>query len=564
MPDTRELRTPRETSARAFLHGRYDEAFPVLTDAEISRLRPFGAERRHAAGEALVEAGKPSPGMVVILAGHVLVTARDGLGRVTPVVELGPGQFTAEITALSSGSQSLVDAHAQGPVDTLRVPPERVRAILIAQAQLGERLMRAFTLRRGALIEAGDAGPLLIGAASSGDVIRLERFLAQASQPYHLLDPGCPVNAKLVAPYVPPGSTLPVVVCPDGVRLENPSEEQLARALGLVCECTEERRHDVAIIGSGPAGLATAVYAASEGLSVVLIDARGVGGQAGASTRIENYLGFPSGICGLELTRRAYAQARKFGADVMILADARRVERAGDAGFVVVLGTGKRLGSRSVVVATGARYRRPGIESLAAFEGRGVWWWASPLEATLCKGQEVMVLGGGNSAGQAAVFLAEHAAKVTMMVRGPALAATMSRYLVDRIAASPAIEVRTRTTIVALDGTPESGLRRVRWRAQPDGEERISDVCNVFIFAGAEPATKWLAECGVACDRNGFVITGAGSSQLETSVPGVFAVGDVRAGSVKRVGSAIGEGAQVVAALHQFLAGETSRTRNAA
>ena len=320
--------------------------------------------------------------------------------------------------------------------------------------------------------------------------------------------------------------------------------------------------YDVAIVGCGPAGLATAVYAASEGLSAVILDARSFGGQAGASARIENYLGFPTGISGQALAGRAFTQAQKFGADVMIPMAVKALDCARtDGAFALTLDGGETLRSRAVVVASGARYRRPDIGKLEKFEGRGVWYWASPIEARLCAEQAIVLVGGGNSAGQAAVFLSGHARKVYMVIRGGGLGASMSRYLIERIEATPNIELVFRTEVVALEGSEDGSLERVRWRSRLSGEESSVSIRNLFLFAGADPATGWLDGCGVTLDRGGFVVTGAQSEQnqgrpvppLETSVPGVFAVGDVRSGSVKRVGGAIGEGAQVVAALHGFL-----------
>jgi thioredoxin reductase (NADPH) len=399
----------------------------------------------------------------------------------------------------------------------------------------------------------------VIGAAASRDVVRLEDFLRRNGQPHRLLDPAVDrTAADVVARLSPASSERPLVICPSGDILWNPSESALAHALGILGDRFLRSAYDLAIVGCGPAGLSTAVYAASEGLSVVVLEAHAFGGQAGASARIENYLGFPTGISGLALTAQAYAQARKFGAEIVIPVEVKGLDcgRA-DGFFGLLLDDGRRVRVRSVVVASGARYRRPTIENLAAFEGRGVWYWASPFEARLCAGQEVIIVGGGNSAGQAAVFLAGHAAKVRMMVRGPGLAVSMSRYLVERVAATANIEVMTETEIVALEGSPELGLERVRWRSRRDHAETTAPINNIFLFAGADPATSWLAGCGVALDAHGFVITGAGASPLASSVPGVFAVGDVRLGSVKRVGSAIGEGAQVVAALHSFLEAET-------
>src|SRR5438309_2263527 len=353
---------------------------------------------------------------------------------------------------------------------------------------------------------------------------------------------------------------MPLVACPDGSVLRNPAENELARCIGMLDAAEAERVHDVAVVGAGPAGLATAVYAASEGLSVLVIDARAFGGQAGASARIENYLGFPTGISGQALAGRAYTQAQKFGARMLIPAEAVRL----DCGrpeerdpLALELAGARSVRSRTVVIATGARYRRPDCSDLQALEGRGVWYWASPVEAKACAGQEVALVGGGNSAGQAAVFLARHAAKVWMLVRGAGLAASMSRYLVDRIAAIPNIELRTRTEIVALEGSRESGVESLRWRHRDSGAKETRAIRNVFLFLGADPATEWLKGCAVAFDDKGFVRTGAGGRlPLETSVPGVFAIGDVRSGSVKRVGGAIGEGAAVVAQIHAFLARE--------
>jgi thioredoxin reductase (NADPH) len=352
------------------------------------------------------------------------------------------------------------------------------------------------------------------------------------------------------------------VVTIDGTVLRNPTESQLARALGMIGGPRGDKIYDAAIVGCGPAGLATAVYAASEGLSVVVLDSRAFGGQAGASARIENYLGFPTGISGQALAGRAFTQAQKFGADIMIPVSVRSLDCARKDGvFKLALDGGEEVRSRAVVVASGARYRRAEIENLARFEGRGVWYWASPTEARLCAEQEVALVGGGNSAGQAAVFLSGHARKVTMIIRGGGLGASMSRYLIERIEATPNIDLLFNTEVTALEGGHDSSLERVRWRSRLSGEESTADIRNLFLFVGADPATGWLSGCGVTLDRAGFVVTGAESdlnlgrprSQLETSVPGVFAVGDVRSGSVKRVGGAIGEGAQVVAALHGFL-----------
>ena len=539
--------------------------FPKLSPAEIDRLRRFGTVRRYRAGELLYRTGEMSPGMFVIISGTVALTRREGLGRVVPLVDLGPGDFTAEVGQLS-GRPSFVDAHAVSDVETLLVPADELRALLIAEAEVGERITRALILRRVGLIETGAGGPVLIGPADSPDVVRLQGFLTRNAWPYQVLDPAEDRDAAaLLERYAPGPSELPLVVCTDGSVLKNPREGELADCLGMVRIDHPDRTYDVAVVGAGPAGLATAVYAASEGLSVIVFDALAFGGQAAASARIENYLGFPAGISGQDLMGRAFVQAQKFGAEMVIPSQVVRLDCAGMP-MALTLADGRRVTARTAVVACGARYRRPAIPNLEAFEGRGVWYWASPIEARLCRQQQVALVGGGNSAGQAAVFLSGFAAKVSILVRGDGLTATMSRYLIDRIEATANIELLTRTEIVALAGPPGAHLERVRWRRTTTGEETELPIRNVFLFVGADPATHWLQGCGVALDAKGFVRTGSADgrprpSPLESSVLGVFAVGDVRSESVKRVGAAIGEGAAVVAQLHTVLAETATAAR---
>lgn len=541
---------------------RPEQTFPTLTPAEIERIRHFGEVRSYADGEFLFETGKPGPGMFVVLKGHVAITQRDGLGHVTPVIDQGPGQFLAELSQLS-GQPALVDGRAEGDVETLLLPPDRLRALLVAEAELGERIMRALILRRVNLIQGGIGGPVLIGPSHSAGVVRLQGFLTRNGQPHHLLDPERDRDAaELIARYSPKPEDWPLVVAASGAVLRNPDETELARAIGMIGGAKDSRIYDVAVVGCGPAGLATAVYAASEGLSVAVLDIRAFGGQAGASARIENYLGFPTGISGQALTARAFTQAQKFGADIMIPVTVKSLDcTRKDGAFSVALDGSDPLRSRAVVVASGARYRRPDIANLDKFEGRGVWYWASPVEARLCAGEEVALVGAGNSAGQAAVFLSGHARRVLMIIRGGGLGASMSRYLIERIEATPNIELMFNTEITSLDGDEAGLLRRIRWKSRLSDDEDSTDIRNLFLFVGADPATSWLDGCGITLDRGGFVVTGAQSEQnqgrlvapLETSVPGVYAVGDVRSGSVKRVGGAIGEGAQVVAALHGYL-----------
>jgi thioredoxin reductase (NADPH) len=417
-------------------------------------------------------------------------------------------------------------------------------------------MMRAMILRRMAILESGAGGPVLVGRAGSGDAVRLGNFLQRNAIPHQFVDiDNDPDACAFVERYAPRPIDLPLVVCPDGTLLRNPSESELGHFIGMIDEeSAHGRTYDVAIVGAGPAGLAAAVYAASEGLSVVVADTRAFGGQAGASARIENYLGFPAGISGQALAGRAFTQAQKFGATMLIPAEVVKLDCDAHP-FALHLACGGMLTARTIVVASGARYRRPDYENLEALEGSGVWYWASPIEAKVCKGTEVVLVGGGNSAGQAAVFLSSHASKVWMLVRGPGLAASMSKYLIDRIEATDNIELLTRTEITRLDGGKEPGVESVTWRHRDTGEEVTRAIRNVFLFLGADPATQWLADCGVGVDAHGFVRTGEDPHMpLCSSVPGVFAIGDLRAGSTKRVGAAIGEGAAVVSQIHGFLA----------
>jgi thioredoxin reductase (NADPH) len=550
-------------SPSSSIETRRHQMFPTLAAADIERVRRFGTLRRYAGGDCLFRAGEPGPGMFVVLKGIVAITQRDGLGRVVPIERQGPGQFLAEIAQLS-GRPALVDGHADEDVEALLVPPEQLRALIIAEADLGERLVRAMILRRVALIESGSSGPVLIGPPQSAPLLRLQNFLQRNGHPYNVVDATQDADAQaLLEQY---GEAELLVVCPDGSVVSNPSQNALALCLGMVDSAEHDDLFDLLVVGAGPAGLATAVYAASEGLRVMTIDCRSFGGQAGASARIENYLGFPTGISGGALAGRAFVQAQKFGVEMLIPAQAASMDcsAAESRGEISLrLADGRRLRARTVVIASGARYRRPEVPRLADFEGRGIWYWASALEAKLCAQQEVALVGGGNSAGQAAVFLSQHVSKLNLLVRGPSLAATMSRYLIDRIEATPNIELHPYTELIHLHGEPESGLNGASWRDRRTGAEYQCPARNIFLFIGAVPETDWLEGCGVAVDKHGFVLTGEAArggfparpaAALETSVPGVFAVGDVRSGSVKRVGGAIGEGAAVVALIHKHLA----------
>ena len=543
-------------------HPRREQMFPVLTHTDLARIERFGTQRRFARGARLVTAGEAAPGMFVILRGAVTSSQRDGLGRVTPIINAHRGHFTGEVAQLSGGP-ALVDIHADDDVEALLVPPEQLRALIIAEADLGERIVRALILRRAGLLESGASGPVLLGAAQSPAMLRLQNFLSRNAQPHQVVDAAsCVASKSLLDQYGAKAGDV-LALCPGGSVLVNPSEAALARCLGLLDAAERQDLFDVAIVGAGPAGLATAVYAASEGLHVIAVDSRAFGGQAGASARIENYLGFPTGISGQALAGRAFVQAQKFGAEILIPAQAGSLDcsQAGVGGELALsLTDGRRIRARAVVIASGARYRRPDVPRLAEFEGRGVSYWVSAIEARMCAQSEVALVGGGNSAGQAAVYLAQAASKVHMLVRGRDLAASMSRYLIDRIEATANIELHHLTQLTALHGEEAGGLTGVSWRDRT-GKESNWPIGHLFLFIGADPETEWLKGCGVALDDHGFVLTGQARAPaarapaaLETTVPGVFAVGDVRSGSVKRVGGAIGEGAAAVALIHQHLA----------
>jgi thioredoxin reductase (NADPH) len=544
----------QETLPASLGQRRY-QLFPTLSASDLERIHRFGEEIRFASGDTVLTAGGESPGMMVILDGTVEVTGRDAQGDKIAIVTHGPGEFLGE-TAQLTGRPSLVDGAALSDVRALLVAPDQLRALLISEAEIGERIMRALILRRVALIESAGGGPVLIGAPDHADMLRLQGFLTRNSHPHGTLDPATdPHGAELLRHENASAHDLPLVVCADGTVLRNPTDTTLARCLGLLPALDPEHVFDVAIVGAGPAGLATAVYAASEGLSVLVTDARAPGGQAGASARIENYLGFPTGISGQALAGRAFVQAQKFGATIAIPAEAEKLDCAAHPHRLQFAGD-ITVQARAIVVASGAAYRRLDLNDVARFDGHGVHYWASPIEAKLCRNEEVALVGGGNSAGQAVVFLAAHASHVHMLIRGPDLAASMSRYLIDRIECLPNVTVHAHTEVTGLEGG-EHGLEAVRW-ATSNGAEETHAMRRLFLFIGADPNTGWLNACGVATDNKGFLITGLDGTRypLETSVPGVFAIGDVRAGSVKRVAGAVGEGAAAVAQIHAFLAEE--------
>ncbi|MFL9920902.1 FAD-dependent oxidoreductase [Paraburkholderia fungorum] len=535
---------------------RMHQMFPELTCAEIDRLRRFGEVGHWEAGELLFETGRTGPGMFVLLNGRVKVYQRDGIGREVLIAEHGARHFLAEVGQLS-GRPALVNGMAVGAVDALLIPPAKLRALIVAEAELGERIMRALILRRVSLIEKGAGGPILIGNSADARLVMLQGFLSRNGHPHSVIDERDEDALRLIEQFAAQREDMPLVICPDGSVLRHPSMPELATCLGLLPDLDDSHVYDVAIVGAGPAGLATAVYAASEGLSVIVLDSRAPGGQAGASSRIENYLGFPTGISGQALAGRAFVQAQKFGAHVAIPVHVKALHCA-ESPYRLELKCAGHITARTIVIASGAVYRRPALQGLDRFDGRGVYYWASPVEAKLCKRQEIVLVGGGNSAGQAIVYLATHAAKVHVLIRRSGFEATMSRYLIDRIRSLPNVFVHPHSEVGQLEAD-EIGLASVSLKKPlPDGTTSI-DTRHLFLFTGADPNTDWLRTCGVELDDKGFVLTGTSGEgisvcDLATTVEGVYAIGDARAGSTKRVAAAVGEGAAVVSQIHQLLA----------
>jgi thioredoxin reductase (NADPH) len=538
-------------------HPRHAQMFPVLSEAEIVRLRRFGSLSRFAEGELLYRAGSLCPGMFVLLTGKVRIVGRDGLGHERIIhTYTQRGDFTSDVTQLSN-KPAVVDAHVIEDVEALLLRPDGLSNMMISEADIGEKIMRALILRRMLVIERGH-GVVLVGATNDAQLLALQNFLRRNSFPNSTLDAALDAEAiALLERLTPQPDDFPLVVCPNGTVLRNPNEGQLASCLGLIPEFDPTHVYDVAIIGAGPAGLATAVYAASEGLSVAAFECRAPGGQAGTSSRIENYLGFPTGITGQALAGRAFIQAQKFGAHIGIPCEVAALH-CDSQPPVVELADGRRITARTVVIASGAEYRRPAVAELERFERSGVYYWATPIEARLCRKEPVVLVGGGNSAGQAIVFLAAHAEHIHVFLRGANLAHSMSHYLAERVTSLPNVTVHTRIELTALEG--DARLERVHYRGA-GGVEGSMTTHHLFVFIGAEPNTSWLRQCGVQVDDKGFVLTGADLAQagvpsmpLQTSVEGVFAIGDVRSGSTKRVASAVGEGAAVVAQIHSYLA----------
>jgi len=543
---------------------RADHVFPTLTEAQLARIAAHGKRRAVQRGEILIEAGDHVVPFFVVTAGALEVVRIAGNTQ-TLVALHTPGQFNGEINMIS-GRRALFRLRAREDGEVVVLDRNEMLSLFQNDTELSEILMRAFILRRVELISNGVGDAVLIGSTHSPGTLRIKEFLMRNGHPYTYLDldRDRDVQATLDQFHVAVAD-VPVLICRGELVLKNPSNSDIADCLGFNDAIDQTHIRDLVIVGAGPAGLASAVYGASEGLDVLVIEANAPGGQAGSSSRIENYLGFPTGISGQELAGRAYTQAQKFGAQILIargavaLACKRRP-------YVIAIDEGQRVSARTVIIATGARYRRLSLDNLQNFEGAGVYYGATFVEAQLCSGEDVVVVGGGNSAGQAAVFLAQSARRVHMLVRSGGLAESMSRYLIRRIEENPAIELRTHTELASLEGSDR--LERVRWRHTVTGETETREIGHVFMMAGAVPNTGWLDGC-VALDEKGFIKTGADLSQddltsgrwplarvphlLETSLPGVFAVGDARGGNIKRVASAVGEGSIAVSFVHQVL-----------
>ncbi len=543
---------------------RPDRVFPTLTPEQVSRIAAHGQRRAAPRGEVLVEVGDKAFPFFVVLSGELEAVRPSGATE-RLIVRLEAGQFSGEGTMIG-GRRAITRLRVTEAGEVIQLTREQLLALIQNDTELSEILMRAFILRRLELIARGLGDAVIIGSAHCAGTLRVKEFLTRNGHPFHYIDLDRDRDAQeLLDRFHIGAADVPVVICRDVAVLRNPTNAQIADCLGLNEEIDQTRVSDLVVVGAGPAGLAAAVYGASEGLNVLVLEANVPGGQAGSSSRIENYLGFPTGISGLDLTGRAYTQALKFGAHITVAKGATRLA-CDPGGYTVDVDGGPRIRSRAVIVATGAEYRKPALANLSRFEGAGVYYAATPMEAQLCARDDVVVVGGGNSAGQAAVFLTSTAGHVHMLVRGPGLADTMSRYLIRRIEDNPAIVLHTATEIVALEGNGR--LERILWRNNRTGETETRDIRHVFMMTGATPNTAWLNGC-IALDEKGFVKTGTDLSAddlaavkwplarspylLETSRPGIFAVGDVRGGNIKRVASAVGEGSIAVAFVHQVL-----------
>ncbi len=535
-------------------YAREEQTFPTLDDEQIGRLRQYASEEDVAEGALLFERGQRGVDFFLILHGAIEIVEHDPAGGDKVFATHGPGQFTGEMD-LFNDREILVSGRAKGPGKVLRIPRDEFQTMLTGEPDIAEIVMRAFILRRTGLIQHEQGGVLVIGEENSADTLRIMRFMTRNGYPHRHVHLDEPEIVRDFAGEDFAGGVLPAVVLPGPQILRNPATAALADALGLTEPFDPDEVFDVAIVGAGPGGLAAAVYAASEGLKTIVLEGTAPGGQAGTSSKIENYLGFPTGISGQALAGRAQAQAQKFGARLAIARAVEKLECGADP-FVLRLEGDEVVNARCVIVASGARYRKLDVPGYAKYEGQGIHYAATAMEANLCGNEEVIVVGGGNSSGQAAVFLSRTAGHVHVLIRGEKLAETMSDYLVQRIETSDKITLHPFTEVTALAGDPL--LDSVTWTDRNSGSETVNAVRNLFVMIGAEPNTDWLEGC-LPLDAKGFVRTGRGAdgkgldSPFATQIPGVFAVGDVRAGSVKRVASSVGEGSVVVHAVHGFL-----------
>jgi thioredoxin reductase (NADPH) len=540
-----------------------EKIFPKLTPAQLSRIAARGHIRAMGGGQVLYEQGHSAPPFFVVVSGELEVV-RPSVPVETLVTTYESGQFTGEVGALS-GRPSLFRVRATKPGKVIELDRQQMLALVQTDAELGQILMRAFILRRVELIAAGVGDIVLVGSTYSASTLRIKEFLMRNGHPYSYMElERDPDVQNLLDSFQISAGEIPVLICRGQIVLRNPSNQEIAECLGFNESIDQIHVRDLVVIGAGPSGLAAAVYGASEGLDVMVLETSSPGGQAGSSSRIENYLGFPTGISGQDLAGRAYVQAQKFGADILVAKATRLI--CDSKPYIVELESGTRIPARTIVIAAGAEYRRPPCKNLSRFEGAGVYYGATFVESQLCGGEEVIVVGGGNSAGQAAVFLAETTKRVHMLVRSAGLAESMSRYLIRRIEETATIALRPYTEIVGVEGGDH--LEFVRWQNNQTRQTEEHKIRHIFVMTGADPNTSWLDGC-VALDDKGFIKTGLDLSPdnlsaagwpltrqpylLETSLPGVFAVGDVRGGSIKRVASAVGEGSTAVSFVHKVL-----------
>jgi thioredoxin reductase (NADPH) len=541
-----------------------DRTFPTLRPEQIDRAAAHGHLRQVRAGEILIEPGTPNTRSFIVKTARLEIV-RPSDENEQLIIYLGAGQFTGEASLLE-GRRGLSRIRVVEAGEVIEIERAQLMTLVQTDSDLSDVFMRAFILRRVALIERGYGDVVLLGSTHSPGTLRIKEFLTRNNHPYSYRDldkdPG--VQALLDRFHVGV-EDVPILICRGNAVLRNPSNEEIAGCLGLNESIDTSRLRDVVIIGAGPAGLAAAVYGSSEGLDVLVVESSAPGGQAGSSSKIENYLGFPTGISGQELAGRAYSQAHKFGAQVMIAKSAKQLTCSRKP-YAIAVDDGKPVAARSIIIATGAQYRRLPLENLSQFEGNGIYYGATFVESQLCTGEDVIVVGGGNSAGQAAVFLSQTTKRVYLLVRSSGLAASMSRYLIRRIEETPSIVLLANTEVVALEG--KDSLDRVHWKNNRTGNVEAHDIRHVFVMTGAIPNTSWLDGC-LALDTNGFIKTGTDLSYedltaahwpvsrspylLETSLPGVFAIGDVRAGNIKRVASAVGEGSIAISFVHQIL-----------